>query len=359
MRIYALVLLAATTLPAHADDAFVVGRQTATSGLVKEFHPTRVKLPDEPLDVAGRRLLLRELTAEMGFAMRAIPIGPPGIVLHANGRMDPGIEELKTRLYKRGISVDQGSRFQITRLDIKPDRIILDLNGGPYEKHRFLKHIEINGMQLAPQVEDPVVGSRVILLFEGPVPNISGSEVKLLLEPVLDFGVKSSVQAYAETLPEWLKEVVDQHEVLVGMTRRMVVASLGQPVMKIREHPNGGVDGEVLEEWIYGRQPQTMHFVRFRGDQVVLVKVAALGKPIEVHDKDEMNGFHAAPPERHIAMGDPTPAASGEDAASPRTPSLLKDGEKPIEGTQEKVLMPGSKKKDSPVTPPTVPAKSE
>lgn len=358
MKISALVIVVAAAFASQAraaDDVFVVGKQTATSGLVKEFHPTHVRLPEDSLDQHGYDMLIRDLTAELGFAMRAIPIGPPGIILHANGKMEPGTEELKTRLYKRGISVDQGSRFQITKLTIQPDRIIFDLNGGPYEKHRFLKHIEINGMQLAPQVEDPVVGSRVILQFEGLIPNISAAEVKLLLEPVLDFGMKPSAQAYAETLPDWLKSVIDQHEVLVGMSRRMVTASLGQPVMKVREHPNGGVDGEVLEEWIYGRQPQTMHFVRFRGDQVVLVKVAALGKPIEVHDKDEMNGFHQGPPERRIALGDNAPAAPGEDATPAGPPSLL-SGSKPAAGPKTSSpsdIASPAPTKESPALPPS------
>ncbi|MBS1815766.1 MAG: hypothetical protein JSS87_12905 [Acidobacteria bacterium] len=351
--IRALVLTALLLVPlAHAEEPFVVGKQTATEGLIRPFKPTRVQLPTEPLDQDGRRLLVRELLAEMGFAMRAIPVGPPGIVLHANGRMDPDIEELKTRLYKKGTSLNQGDRFQITHLEFKPDRIILDLNGGPYPPHRFLRHIELNGLALAPDGKDIVTGSRIILVFEGRVPNLSGPEVKLLLEPILDFGVKSSAAAYADTLPDWLQTVVKQHDVLVGMNHKMVLAALGQPVMKVREHPNGGTDGEVLEEWIYGRQPEIMHFVRFRGDRVVLVKIAALGKPIEIHDKDEMNGYKIAQPERRIALGDQAPPAPGEDPGQHRAPSLLKDNEKPISGTQEKITVPKPKQEQGTTSAP-------
>lgn len=330
IRILALsaLILGPACACAQNGDVFVVGKETATSGLIRAFKPTRVQLPREPLDQNGRRLLLRELLAEIGFAARAIPIGPPGLVLHANGRMDPDPDALRTRLYKHGVSLNQGDRFQITNLEFKPDRIILDLNGGPYPPHRFLRHLEINGVALASDPYVQVTGSRIILVFEGPVPNLTGPEVKLLLDPILDFGVKSSAEAYADTLPDWLQTVVKQHDVLVGMNRRMVMAALGQPVMKVREHPDGGTTGEIFEEWIYGRQPETMRFVRFRGDRVIMVKIAALGKPIEIHDKDEMNGYRIAAEERRIALGDRAPAAPGEDAAPAHAPSLLSDAER-------------------------------
>lgn len=322
-RVGAVALLAACSfaLQAQQGDVFVVGRDTATSDLIRPFKATHVSVPDGVLDMAGRQDLMRGLLAELGFATRAIPIGPPGILLHVNGRMEPTNDELQTRLYKRGISVNAGDRFQITALHFNPDSIVIDLNGGPYPKHRYLSHIEINGMALAPQQNEAVVGSRIILQFEGPVPAISASEVKLLLEPILDFGVKNGDEAYAETLPEPIKLAIEQHDVLVGMSKRMVLAALGQPAMKVREHPDGGPDGEVLEEWIYGKVPQPIQYVRFRGDQVCLLKIAAVGKPIEVHDKNELAGFKPPENERIIHMGDTQNL--GEEANTAKPPSLL------------------------------------
>ena len=74
------------------------------------------------------------------------------------------------------------------------------------------------------------------------------------------------------------------------MNRRMVLASLGQPESKLRERASDGNTGEVFEEWIYGHTPQSIRFVKFRGDRVILMKLAALGKPLEIHDRDELAG---------------------------------------------------------------------
>ena len=110
-------------------------------------------------------------------------------------------------------------------------------------------------------------GARVTLVFEGGVPEITAPEVKALLQPVLDFGVKSGVQAYADTLPEPVKKAIAQHDVLVGMDRRMVLAALGAPESKVREHTGDDPSQARYEEWIYGQVPKTIKFIRFSGDQ--------------------------------------------------------------------------------------------
>jgi hypothetical protein len=306
--------------------AFVVGRETATDGLIRPFEKTHLELPKDPLNEMDRRQLVRMMYAELGFARRPLPIGAPGVTLYANGSLKPEPSEMRKRLYEKGISSNQGDRIQITDVQVRPDHIIFDINGGPYVKHRFLRHIEINGLSLGQDPYEKATGSRIILQFEGLVPDLSAAEVKLLLEPLLDFGVKSSTEAFAETLPPVIRAAVESHEVLVGMTRRMVIASLGQPEIKMRERPSGGIDGEISEEWIYGKVPQTMRFVRFEGDRVVLLKVAALGKPLDIHDKDEMSGYRPPKPEHVIALGDAHPTL-GQDTETPRAPSLQTDAE--------------------------------
>ena len=54
-------------------------------------------------------------------------------------------------LYKKGTSAAAGDRIAITTVTVKNDRIVFDLNGGPYLKHRFLRHVELND---APVVAD-------------------------------------------------------------------------------------------------------------------------------------------------------------------------------------------------------------
>jgi len=337
-------LLFASFTPYAKSQVFVVGEKTATSEIKSDFTPTRLQLPEGKLTERGRRELVRNLEAEQGFAHRALPMGA-GLTLQANGAISPGPDAYRRMIYEKGQSAAAGDRVAITALQIKGDRIILDLNGGPYAKHRFLSHIQFNDNNVvAPQ--DKATGARITLVFEGGIPEISAPEVKALLEPVLDFGVKSGDQAYADTLPEPLKNAIASHDVLVGMTHRMVLAALGAPESKMREQPDGDPNGARYEEWIYGHVPQTVKFVRFVGDRVTLVEIAALGKPMEIHDKDEMANYIAPVLEREIAMGDRKPDTSADEGGTPRAaPSLAKPGETvQLPNAPNKVIFPDDPK---------------
>src|ERR1039458_3700847 len=240
---------------------FVVGEKSAMADVSTDFHPTRVELSTNPIDERGRRELIRDLVAEQGFAHRALPLGED-LVLMANGTLKPGGDGYKEMLYKKGQSAAPGDRVAITAVTVKPDRIVFDLNGGPYLKHRFLRHITLDDMPLVADDGAEVTGCRVTLLFEGGIPEVSAPEVKALLDPIIDFGVKTSAEAYADTLPQFLKDSINQHDVLVGMNSKMVLAAMGPPQSKVRELVPGSTDRH-YEEWIYGQSPQTVRFVRF------------------------------------------------------------------------------------------------
>jgi hypothetical protein len=323
---WALIAAFVVATPWASSQVFVVGEKSATADVKTDFTPTRVELPTDKLTERGRRDLIRNMDAEQGFAHRALPMGP-GLSLLANGKLTPGPDDYKKMLYEKGQAAAPGDRVYITAMTIKPDRIIFDLNGGPYAKHRFLSHIQLNDTNVvAPQ---PIAtGARITLIFEGGIPEVSAPELKALLEPVIDFGVKSSDQAYADTLPAPLKQAIASHDVLVGMTHRMVLAALGAPESKLRDQPDGDPNGANYEEWIYGHVPQTVRFVRFVGDRVTMVEIAELGKPIEIHNKDEMADYTPPPTEHQIDVGDrkPTSADGGDTAAVP-PPTLIKPGE--------------------------------
>jgi hypothetical protein len=318
--------------PTPQRDVFVVGADTAIGDPLLGFKPTRIEFTDKPMDTNGRRELVRMLLMEQGFAHRSLPLGAPGLTLHANGRLTIDSETLKRKMYKDGMAAGAGDRIMITDIAVLPDRITIDVNGGPYLPHRFLRHININGMQLAGdgQVGESPTGTRITLLFEGPTPRLTGSEVKALLEPLLDFGLKTSEQAYADTLPEPIKKAVNEHEVLVGMNRRMVLAALGSPESKLRERAVDSTTGEVFEEWIYGHTPQTIRFVRFRGDRVILMKVGALGKPLQVYEKDELAEYRDPALTHVIALGDSATQPKDADAEDKNAPSLRAPGEKTV-----------------------------
>ena len=320
------VLVLLSVPPSVRGQVFVVGEKTATADVVTEFHATHVELPNEPLDQRGRLDLIRNLESEQGFAHRELPLGG-GLELLANGNMTPRDEAYKQMLYQKGESAAPGERIEISALQFKPDRIVIDFNGGPYAKHRFLSHISFNDMPIAQQ--GPIAtGCRITLVFEGGVPELTAAEVKALLDPLVDFKAKSSAEAYANTLPPKVRAAVEDHAVLVGMDRQMVIASVGEPHTKHREHSDLTDDSSaVYEEWIYGQPPEPTRFVRFRNGRVTRLEIAAIGKPIEVHDKNEVDGApQPALLARTIANGDAQPSPDG-DHGSTRPPTLRLPGE--------------------------------
>src|SRR6185437_428589 len=134
-----LLLLAATV----QSQVFVVGEKTATDGLATHFTPTNLPLPTEPMNERGRRELVRMLVAEQGFAHCALPMGA-GLTLRANGPLESSDASYREMIYKKGQAAAAGDRVIVTGLTVKGDRIVVDLNGGPYAKHRFLSHVQFN-----------------------------------------------------------------------------------------------------------------------------------------------------------------------------------------------------------------------
>ena len=241
-----LTLCAALCATKAASQIFVVGEASATADINTDFKPTSVPLPTKAMSERGRRELIRNLEAEQGFAHRALPLGA-GLTLHANGPLGANPAEYRKMIYQKGQSAAAGDRVVVTSLEIKGDRIILDLNGGPYAKHRFLRHVSLNDAPVAADYGTDATGSRITLVFQGPVPEISAPEVKALLDPLVDFGVKTSELAYADTLPPLLKDAIAAHEVLVGMSHHMVLAALGAPESKVRDQPSGDAKGGSYE----------------------------------------------------------------------------------------------------------------
>jgi hypothetical protein len=340
-----IAAMLAGSLSGARAQVFVVGEKTATADISTDFHPTRVELPSTPISERGRLELIRNLEAEQGFAHRALPLGDD-LILMANGNLKPSGEAYREMIYKKGQSAAPGDRIAITTVTVKADRIIFDLNGGPYLKHRFLRHVQIDGMNVVPDDGAQVTGCRITLLFEGGIPDISAPEVKALLDPIIDFGVKTSAEAYANSLPSFLKDAIARHDVLVGMDRKMVLAAMGAPLSKVRELMPGSVDTH-YEEWIFGQVPQTVRFVRFVGDRVVQVRVAALGQAIAIHDQNEMQGYLDPEDTHELAMGD-AKSGSGE-AGAVKPPTILKPGEV-APGSSQQVQMPVSVPKPTPVS---------
>ncbi len=297
-----------------------------------DFAPTDVRLSREPLTTLSREQLIRFMQSEQGFAMRPLPVG--NLTLIANGHMEPTGEKYVTELHAKGVSARPGERVVVTDIKIREKTVVLDLNGGPEHKHKYLRHVSI-GMDPTytnPVVQDsgaPPTGSRITLEFASHVPDLTGEQMEELLKPMIDFGVKSPAEAYAETLPDFLRKAIEQHRVLVGMNKDMVVYAKGQPGRKSREEK----DGQPFEIWVYGETPQPVEFVRFVGNYVARLEVAKVGEPVLVRTANEMGDYWGNQPvmakdEHQIKMGDRTDADVNQENRPTAPPTLRNPGEK-------------------------------
>ena len=74
---------------------------------------------------------------------------------------------------------------------------------------------------------------------------------------------------------------------MVGMSTEMVLFSLGPAGRKTRE-----MDGQMpFEEWIYGKPPKDVQFVRINGNRVIRLEVAKIGETPQIFTKDEVEGL--------------------------------------------------------------------
>lgn len=301
-----------------------------------QIQPTHVPLTKSELDAKTRLELIRTLQSEQGFAMRPFPRGHKGLTLTANGKLDPAGENYLSMVTKEGLSAKPGDRLVLSDVKFEHSRIVFDLNGGPDPKHRFLRHIQIGmGPSTNPVVqqgdEQEPVGARLSLTFEGHVPELTGAEVKALLAPLISFDVKTPIQAFTDTLPPKLKEAILNHHVLVGMTTDMVLFAKGSPETKSRE-----MDGQMpFEEWIYGKPPKDVEFVRINGNRVIRVEVAKIGETPVIFTTDVVEGMMRTdgtpleagdpPHTRTVKMGDVERDPDTQAPAAP--PSLRNPGE--------------------------------
>jgi len=317
----------------------VVNKTTTKAGTVDrryaQIEPTHVPLTQSELDARTRSDIIRVMQSEQGFAMRPFPRGHKGLTLAANGKLEPAGEDYLTMVTTEGLSARPGDRLLVTDIKIEHAKIVFDLNGGPDRKHRFLRHVQIGaGPVLNPVVQgdDPEpTGARLTLTFANHVPELTGTDVKALLAPLISFDVKTPVQAFTDTLPPKLKEAILNHRVLVGMSTDMVLFAKGQPETRTRE-----MEGQMpFEEWIYGKPPKDVEFVRINGNRVIRLEIAKMGETPVIFTKDEVEGLmrtdgspleaNGAPGTRTVRMGDVERNPDTQAPAAP--PSLRKPGE--------------------------------
>ncbi|MGB7191580.1 MAG: hypothetical protein WBD10_15705 [Acidobacteriaceae bacterium] len=362
MKGFSISLLAALLSLSAAAQVFTVQPEGVAAKYL-QYKPTDVKLSTLPLTRHDRQELLRFLQAEQGFSMRPLPVAV--LTVPANGMLKPSGSDYAALVRKKGISVEAGKRVTITDVKIDKNSIILDFNGGPVHKHKWLRHISVgsdpyNMNSVVPDDPNQPTGTRIELTFAHGVPDLTGMQVEALIKPIVDFNLKTPLEAFTDTLPPFLKKAVQAHHVLVGMDRRMVLSTLGQPRSKMMDMENG----KPIDLWIYGEPPDPTQFVRFDGDRVVRLEIAAVGKPIVVQATNEMGDYWSTQPAQNVhvvALGDASPAVTAKESVPKAAPSLRNPGEalpadknpntpqmKPVEFPKD---MGGSKPAASPPTP--------
>jgi hypothetical protein len=214
--------------------------------------------------------LIRGLSSEIAVAKVALPRGKRGLLIDPDGKINQ--DEANREMKENGPAINPGMPVVITKLTFKPKAMVFEINGGGKGRKKWYQHIEVgvgNTTQpIAPQPPVVVYGSWVTLKFSEKLPaQLTVEKVKQMLESALDFTRHSPTELYSPQVPEKFKEAIKQHQVLVGMSRDVVLSAKGPPDRKVREDdPNGNEK----EDWIYGLPPHVL-YVTFDGDTVVSV----------------------------------------------------------------------------------------
>jgi len=215
--------------------------------------------------------LIRGLTAEMGVVKTFLPRSKKALELNADGTWDQAEWKVIGREY--GPVARVGDEVQITKVDLSKNKITFQINGGLNTRGKWYERIEggmgsgNRGVPLSRGITRSA-GTTIALHFPDRVPPMTAQEVKKLLAPVLDFNKRSATENYFDNLPAEIQEAIKAKRAEVGMTRDQVEMAIGRPRDRIRET----VDGEDLEDWIYGMPPGKITFVTFAGNKVTRVQ---------------------------------------------------------------------------------------
>jgi hypothetical protein len=278
-----------------------------------------------------RLQVIRSLQSERVFARVLFPQGDKGLKIK-NGVVSPSDMAIAQQVAEFGPAAKPGDRCVITNVDIKEKDIIFEINGGPKKKGKWYQHIQVsgNGGASAPLPGTPspqsldAHGSVVTLEFDKYVPEMSGDQVRAMLAPVFDFKALTPVEAYQKTLSPKLQEAIKDHKILVGMDKEMVMYAKGRPQQRIRDKDDHGQD---YEEWIYGKPPEEVNFVRFKGNEVARLEIMTVDGNKIVRTEREVDL-----PVANTEVAEQKPAQKQQQNA----PTLRRPGEEveyPTQGT--------------------------
>ncbi len=326
MRRFTVILFAAAfSLQPHCAAQFTIGDNTAAMPVVN-IQSTNVSLSSTPISRQTRLEMIRVMEAEFAYARIPLPKSENGLILKANGPLEPSGVELNDQLVRFGRLVKPGDRVQITSFEFKGNSIVFGLNGGPKKKEKWYQKVQVgsNGgsVPVAPQNNAQANGGLLTLTFDRFVPEMDAQQLRDLLAPIFDFTIKSPTQAYADTLPPKTKAAVLEHRALVGMNHEMLTTAKGSPAHKVRET----VNGVSYEDWIYGDPPGEVEFVRFVKDEVVRIEVTAPGQEPLIRTAREVD--------LPVRAAEETPVVRPTPGQPTKPPSLRRADEEEPEANQ-------------------------
>jgi len=180
--------------------------------------------------------LIRLLNAELVYVRSPFPMGRDGLKLR-NGVVSPSGAELQQMVSLTGPAAKSGDAVRITNIFFRDNYVHVEINGGPVKKQKWYQRISVGGAggstPIAPTDSNANArGSFVNVYFDPYIPEMTGSDFKQMLRPVLDFDSKSKEEAYLETVPPKAKEAIQNHQVLVGMNVEFV-RFIGDEVVRL------------------------------------------------------------------------------------------------------------------------------
>jgi len=234
-----------------------------------------LKGDQKKLTMDQRVELLRGLNSEYATVKAPLPRSKKPLEFRSDGTWDR--EQWRSVGAQMGPAARIGDLVQITHVTIEKDSILFEINNGLKNSGSWKDHVQIGiGGGMAPLSRSDANapgGTNIILKFPEEICEITSTDVKKMLAPVLDFEKHSATENYADTLPPEVKTAIAEKKPIPGMDRDQVLLALGRPVHKTRENK----DGVDYEDWIYGEPPGRVTFVTFAGPKVVKIKETYAG----------------------------------------------------------------------------------
>jgi len=227
---------------------------------------------DETWTVQKKQELIRMMTAEYVTSNALIPRSKKPLEFYPDGSYDA--TQWSGAMEKAGAAARLGDLVQITKVELKGNKVILELNHGISGGRRWWNKVQIssgsggglgggnNRTKSLGETPHAPGGTSLAIVFDGEVPFKTHEELKELLKPVLDFEQRSATELYLDKIEPKYREAIESKKAIVGMDKDMVLLAKGRPDKKIRDFK----DGVETEDWIFGKPPGDILFITFNDD---------------------------------------------------------------------------------------------